>query len=219
MNPTAQDIKAMFNKISSEYDFLNNIISFFTHILVKKAALKTLNIKDGAKVLDLCSGSGDLGRIVKDTMPGAEVFGVDFSENMIQIAKKKNPDIKYLNADALQLPFEDNYFDYIVMGFGLRNIPDKNRALSEIYRTLKYDGKFLHLDFGKKTIFNKIYDVVVTFFASFFKDKEAYLYLIKSKNNFFSPEELIKIFKDAGFDCILKKELLFKIISFQIFIK
>jgi len=89
-----------------------------------------------------------------------------------------------VNTDTA-LEFEDNSFDYIVMGFGLRNIPNKNAALAEVYRVLKPCGKFLHLDFGQKTIFSKIFNKAVLFAASIFtKEKDAYTYLINSKNNF-----------------------------------
>ncbi len=212
-----EEILNMFDKIAAKYDFLNNIISFYTHIFVKKAAIKALNIKRGSKILDLCSGSGDLGRIIKDNVSNVTVFGADYSVKMLDIAKKKNPDIEYFNMNATALDFEDNFFDYIVMGFGLRNIPNKNAALAEVYRVLKPCGKFLHLDFGQKTIFSKIFDKMVIFAVNFFtNEKDAYTYLINSKNNFLEPEELVKIFEEQGFICEKIRYLLFGIISFQV---
>lgn len=216
----AQDIQKMFNEIAAGYDFLNNAISLFTHMSVKKAAIKALNIEPGAKVLDLCTGSGDLGRIIKAGTPEAVVFGADYSDKMLEIARKKSSKIEYFNMDATELGFEDNSFDYVVMGFGLRNIPNKNAAIKEIYRVLKPGGKFLQLDFGQKTVFSKIFDTVTLLAAQLFtKKKEAYVYLINSKNDFPSPEKLAKIVEEQGFQCIKIKYLLFKIISFQIFKK
>lgn len=212
-----KDIQNMFDKIAPGYDFLNNIISFYTHIFVKKAAIKALKIEKGARVLDLCCGSGDLGRLIKDSTSEVAVFGADYSTKMLDIAKKKNPDIEYFNMDATALGFGDNSFDYTVMGFGLRNIPNKDSAISEIYRVLKPGGKFLHLDFGQKTIFSKIFDNIVIFAAHLFtNEKEAYTYLINSKNNFPEPEKLVKTFEEQGFSCVKIKYLLFRIISFQI---
>lgn len=212
-----EEILNMFDKIAAKYDFLNNIISFYTHIFVKKAAIKALNIKRGSKILDLCSGSGDLGRIIKDNVSNVTVFGADYSVKMLDIAKKKNPDIEYFNMNATALEFEDNSFDYVVMGFGLRNIPNKNAALAEVCRVLKPCGKFLHLDFGQKTIFSKIFNKAVLFAASIFtKEKDAYTYLINSKNNFLEPEELVKTFEEQGFICEKIRYLLFGIISFQV---
>ena len=212
-----KEIQNMFDKIAPGYDFLNNIISFCTHIFIKKAAVKALRIEKSTKVLDLCSGSGDLGKMIKNTVPGVEIFGVDYSTEMLNIAKKKNPDIKYFNMNATALDFADSSFDYVVMGFGLRNIPNRNATIAEIYRILKPDGKFLHLDFGQKTIFSKIFDKIVIFAAGFLSgEKDAYTYLINSKNSFPNPEKLVEIFEEQGFSCEKIRYFLFKIISFQI---
>ena len=119
--------------------------------------------------------------------------------------------------DVTSLAFEKNSFDYIVMGFGLRNIPQKNKALEEIYRTLKTEGQFLHIDFGKHNIYSKIYDSIILFLVKFFtKNTKPYKYLILSKRNFLEPEELIELFKFNQFNYISHKNMLFEIISYQI---
>lgn len=142
--------KEMFNKIAAKYDFLNNIISFGLHKYIKMRAVKALEIQPDSKVLDLCCGSGDLGKMVKEIQPSCDVIGVDFSSKMIELARFKNQNITYWELDALNLPFEKNSFDYVLMGFGLRNINDKGKVLEEIHKILKSNGKFLQLDFGKK---------------------------------------------------------------------
>lgn len=211
------NIKNMFNKISKDYDFMNNIISFGMHKFIKKEAIKELNIQPNSKVLDLCCGSGDLGRIIKKIQPSCDVTGVDFSSKMIEIARLKNPNITYWEIDATDLPFEKNSFDYVVMGFGLRNIAAKNKAIEEIHRTLKTNGKLLHLDFGEQSYFSKIYDNLVLFLIKFFtKNTKPYKYLILSKNIFLTPKELIELFKFNNLECIKHKNLLFNLISFQI---
>jgi len=131
------EIRCMFNKISNDYDFLNNLISLFLHKFIKGQAIKSLNIKADAKVLDICTGSGDLAFIIKKNCTNCTIFAIDFSDEMLTIAKKKYPDIIFLKMDALKLDFDDESFDYIVMGFGFRNIIDKNLALAEIKRVLK----------------------------------------------------------------------------------
>ena len=213
----SNNIKSLFNKISQKYDFMNNIISFGMHKNVKLAAIKALKIEPNSKVLDLCCGSGDLGRIIKKIQPSCDVIGVDFSPKMLEIARLKNPNITYWEIDATDLPFEKNSFDYIVMGFGLRNIPEKNKALEQVHRILKTNGKFLHLDFGDKNIFSKIYDNIILFLARIFlKNMKEYKYLVLSKNNFLTPEELIELFKFNRLECIKCKKVCFNIISFQI---
>lgn len=216
-NKTNLEIRNMFDKISEKYDFMNRIISFGLNEYVKTQAIKALNIKPNSKVLDLCCGSGDLGKIIKKLQPSCDVIGVDFSQNMIELASKKNPNITYRQMDVTSLAFEKNSFDYIVMGFGLRNIPQKNKALEEIYRTLKTEGQFLHIDFGKHNIYSKIYDSIILFLVKFFtKNTKPYKYLILSKRNFLEPEELIDLFKFNRFSYISHKNILFETISYQI---
>lgn len=210
-------IKFMFDKLSSNYDNINNLLSCFTHKIVKKAAVKSLNISPGSKVLDLCCGTGDIGAIIKKFHPDCDVIGVDFSEQMLNIAQKNNKTITYRLADATSLPFEKNSFDYVVIGFGLRNIPQKNRAIEEIYRVLKTNGKFLHLDFGKHNIPARIYDNLMLFITKvFLKNTKPFKYLVISKRNFLEPEELIDLFKFNKFKYEIHKNLLFGIISYQI---
>ncbi len=212
----SETIKNMFDKISKNYDFTNNIISFFTHKKIKREAILNLNIKPYSKVLDLCTGTGDFAGIIKKINPNANVIGVDFSQNMINIAKSKHKNIEFYTQDAMNLNFEDNFFDYVVMGFGLRNTENYSKVLSEIYRILKKDGEFLHLDFNNGGIINKIYDSMVLLFSNFLKEKSAYKYLINSKKFFYSGLKLLNLFKSCGFKTVLKKSAAFNVISYQI---
>lgn len=207
----------MFDKIAPEYDFLNNIISFFMHKSVKRSAVKCLKIKPFSRILDLCTGSGDIARIVKDNCLDVEIIGADISFGMIETARRKNRDIVFLKENAEKMKFKSGIFDYVISSFGFRNIKNKNAAIKEIYRVLKPEGLFLHLDFGRKNFFDKIYNRAVLFFAFIFaKNKDAYKYLIDSKNSFFEPKELIEFFENAGFEKVCQKELCFGIIAFQI---
>ncbi|MBE7705304.1 MAG: ubiquinone/menaquinone biosynthesis methyltransferase [Cyanobacteria bacterium SIG29] len=211
------NIKNLFDNLANKYDFMNNIISLGTHKFIKRLAIKELNIKPNSKVLDLCCGTGDLGSIIKEIEPTCDVIGVDFSENMLEIARKRNPKNTYWNLDATNLPFEKNSFDYIVMGFGLRNIVQKNKSLEEIHRILKTNGEFLHIDFGKHNTISKLHDNLIIFLAKiFYKNTKPYKYLVLSKRNFLEPIELIELFKFNKFECKTHKELIFKTISFQI---
>lgn len=213
----ADKINFLFNEISKNYDFMNNIISLGTHKMVKALAIKSLKIKPKSKVLDLCCGTGDLGAIVKKLHPDCDVIGVDFSEKMLSIAEKNNKTITYRQADATNLPFEKNSFDYVVMGFALRNIPEKNKTIEEIYRVLKTNGEFLHLDFGEHNLASKIFDILVLSTAKLFlKNTKPYKYLILSKRNFLTPDELIELFKFNKFKYQTHKNPLFGVISYQI---
>ena len=193
-----ENIKKMFNEIAPKYDFMNNIISFGLHHIVKKIAVNKLTLKNDATALDLCCGTGDISKILANKKWIKKVTGIDFSTTMLEIAKKKNyhNKIEYINADCLKLPFEDNFFDIITIFFGLRNIPDKEKAIKEIYRVLKPDGEILHLDFQNGNRFlDFIFDFLAPAFAKILtKTPDAYKYLVKSKQNFLKPNELKNMF-------------------------
>lgn len=213
------DIEKMFDEISYDYDFLNNLISLFTHKIVKRLAVNSLFIPENSKVLDLCSGTGDMGALIMKREKTASVIGVDISEKMIEKAAFKNKNIKYIKKDASDLPFCDNEFDIIVCAFGFRNIENKKGAQLEINRVLKKEGLFLHLDFGRSYL-GWFYDRFVLFLAKIFSKKYyAYKYLIKSKNKFLSPDNPFETLCEKGFKVILKRNLLFGIISYQVFQK
>ncbi len=214
------EIKTMFNNLAKNYDFFNNIISFGFHKTVRRIAIKTLNIQNRAIVLDLCCGTGDFGEIAKQFQPNCEVIGVDFSEEMLKIAEKKNTNIKYFIQNATAMNFENNKFDYVIMGFGLRNIPDKEAAIKEIYRILKPNGKILQLDFGEKSFFNSAYNgIILNLINLFTKESKPFKYLIKSKDGFLPPKQLSVLFEKFGFKTEMIRYLLFGIISFQIYKK
>lgn len=217
LDKSPEKIYTMFSVISDRYDFFNNVMSFGIHILVKLLCIKLLSIKSHDKVLDLCAGTGDLARLIKKQQPKSIVTGVDFSEKMLEIAKNKGEDINYIQADATNLPFLDNEFDFVTMGFGLRNIQNAEKAVGEVYRVLKPNGKFLHLDFGNKNLFSRIFDKITLIITKIFsKNPSAYEYLIKSKQLFLTPEDLIKDFENKGFRLVKRKDFCFGIISCQI---
>ena len=211
------DIKNMFNQISSRYDLINDLISFFTHKIFKQTALKSLVLNENMKVLDLCCGSGDIARMIKKQAPSANVIGGDFSSSMLQIARLKSRDIEYIELDATKLPFENEKFDIVTIGFGLRNIQNQDKALDEIHRVLKLNGQFLHLDFEGKSKLSLVYDKFILFFLRFFtKNLDAYKYLMDSKNSFYSSEEIIQKFEEKKFKCVKYKKMFFKMVSYHL---
>ena len=136
-------IKIIFDKISPYYDRMNDIMSFGLHNFVKKKSIEALCIKSNSMLLDICCGTGDFTKIIGKT---AKVIGLDNSSEMIKLAKLKNSDQPFMLGDCTQLPFKNEEFDYVTAGFGLRNIEYRDKAIKEIFRVLKHNGKFLHLD-------------------------------------------------------------------------
>lgn len=207
MDKSPDKIKNMFDEIAQKYDFNNNLISFGTHKFIKKLCINSIDITPDTKALDLCTGTGDIANLLKQKTEN--VIGVDFSEKMLSIARKKYPKIKFIEADCTDLPFDDNSFDLITISFGLRNIQNYEKAIKEIKRVLKNNGLLLYIDFGK-TLFlsDKIYDSIILFLTkTFLKKSIAYEYLIKSKQTFFNSENLIAIFDKYDFK--LKKSFNF----------
>ena len=201
-----QKIQAMFNLISDRYDFINRVMSFGTQQYVKYMSIKNLRIKAHDKVIDLCCGT--------------DITGVDFSDKMLEIARSKSKNIEYLQVDVTNLPFADNTFDFAVMGFGLRNIQNAEKAVEEVYRILKPGGYYMHLDFGRKNLLSKIFDFIIPVLVRLFTDNYfAYSYLIKSKQLFPAPDDLIRDFGKKGFKLKKRKDFLFGVISMQIMIK
>lgn len=220
VDKSPETIQTMFNIISREYDYLNDIMSFGTHYYIKQKCIHNLDIKPHDNVIDLCCGTGDLSEIIKKQQPYANITGIDFSYNMLEIAKSKNPDITFLQGDVTNLPYQDNYFDFAIMGFGLRNIQNAEKAVEEVYRILKPGGTFVHLDFGQKNIISRIYDKITPFIIKNFTENTfPYNYLIESKKIFSTPQELIKDFESKGFKLKKREDYLFGVISSQIMTK
>ena len=216
MNKSPKNIQKIFNTIAKNYDKLNDIISFGMQKRIKQKCINFLNISENTKLLDLCTGTGDLISLAKVK----NSIGVDFSENMLTIAKNKHPEYEFIQADCTRLPFGDNSFDIITMGYGLRNIENRKQALKEIYRVLKPNGEFLQLDFGNKNFAGKFFEILVPNFAKMMNaDKDAYKYLVESKQNFPEPKELIKEIEKQGFKIKTYKFFIFNAISCQIFTK
>ena len=144
-----EQVHNVFQNISGKYDRLNNIISFEQHKTWRKRVMKEMNVKPGSKALDVCCGTADWSiSLSKAVGPNGEVTGVDFSENMLEVGKEKTKDmdnIKLVHGDAMNLPFEDNEFDYVTIGFGLRNVPDYLATLKELNRVLKPGGMVVFL--------------------------------------------------------------------------
>lgn len=218
-------IQKLFNSISKDYNKLNDIMSFGAHRLIKKNILKNANLLPAAKILDLCTGTGDIAGFLQKKYPDADITGVDFSEKMLQIARQRYPSIEFLTADCMQLPFEDERFALCIISFGLRNIEDMNQALKEIYRVLKKGGTFINLDLGKPNWFLNIFARPLFYLwvsllgRAFHGNSTPYEYLAASNEDFPSQFELAKIYKEIGFEDIKNTDYLFGQIASQKAIK
>lgn len=217
ISKTTANIQNLFNQIADRYDFMNSLISFGLHRAVKSDAISLLDIRPHIKILDACCGTGDIAELIKTKEHLTDITGIDFSENMLSIAKKRIKDVNFIKGDITATNFPSESFNIVAMSFGLRNIQNPEKALYEINRILKTGGEFLHLDFGNKNILSGIFDIEAPVFAKIFtKDTEPYKYLIKSKEMFPSPDELILDFEKCGFKFKNRKDFVFGSISAQV---
>lgn len=209
--PEPTEIQNIFNKIAPVYDEINNSLSLGIHRIWKLMTVKWSEPQPGDLGLDLCCGSGDLTFMLADQIINGQVYGVDFSRKLLDIAQQKssqrnhNSKLTWIEADVLNLPFEDNHFDCATMGYGLRNVTDILLCLQELYRVLKPKGKAAILDFHspyndmiknwQKWYLNSI--VVRKAMNLGFKDE--YAYINPSLERFPQGDEQIKLAQKAGF--------------------
>lgn len=203
----------VFHSVAEKYDVMNDLMSFGIHRIWKKITIEYSSVRKGQKVLDLAGGTGDLtakfSQLVGDN--GLVVLA-DINESMLKVGRDKLRDkglfknIEYVQANAEELPFADNYFDCITISFGLRNVTDKDKALRSMWRVLKPGGRLLILEFSKPQykILNKAYDLYsFTMLPLMGKivanDSDSYRYLAESIRMHPNQNTLKKMMEDAGF--------------------
>ncbi|MFJ7975291.1 demethylmenaquinone methyltransferase [Peribacillus sp. NPDC096379] len=205
-----QKVHHVFEKIYGNYDKMNSVISFKQHIKWRKVTMDHMNVQPGSKALDVCCGTADWTiAMAEKTGSEGEVTGLDFSKNMLKIGEEKVKNVKQitlLHGNAMELPFEDNTFDYVTIGFGLRNVPDYMQVLREMYRVLKPGGMAVCLEtshptmFGFKQGFNLYFRFIMPMFGKVFaKSFKEYSWLQDSARDFPGMKELERMFSQAGF--------------------
>lgn len=209
VTPEASEIRDLFNRIAPVYDQLNNGLSFGQHRVWKLMAVKWSQVQPGNIGLDLCCGSGDLAQLLARRVGNkGEVYGVDFSAALLEVASQRTPaqlPLHWVEADALNLPFQDNYFDCATMGYGLRNVTDIPRCLAELYRVLKPGAKAAILDFHRpqqplmRTLQQWYLQTIVVPSAKKLGLTEEYAYIAPSLERFPTGSEQVKLATTAGF--------------------
>lgn len=207
----AAAVRDMFTSIAPRYDLLNHVLSFNVDRLWWRRAARTFSsilARPDSQVLDLCCGTGDMALALRRRAnASASIFGADFSHAMLRLATRKSrgTTLRWIEADALRLPFPDGRFDLAASAFGFRNLADYDAGLSEILRVLKAGGECGILDFGEpKGLFGKFYRFyfrrvlpkVGTLISGV---KGPYLYLPASVERFPDPGAMLERMRAAGF--------------------
>lgn len=211
-----EHVHEVFETISEGYDKMNSVISFKMHVKWRGDTMKRMDVKPGSACLDVCCGTADWTiALAKATGEQGMVKGLDFSRNMLKVGEEKvkpYPQIELMHGNAMELPFEDNTFDYVTIGFGLRNVPDYMQVLREINRVLKPGGMAVCLETSQSEIpvyrqlFRFYFTYIMPLFGKLFaKSYKEYSWLQESANDFPGMKKLASMFGEAGFQKVTYK--------------
>jgi demethylmenaquinone methyltransferase/2-methoxy-6-polyprenyl-1,4-benzoquinol methylase len=195
-------VRAMFDRIAPVYDVMNHVMTAGLDRRWRAITAEAV-VRPGDRVLDACCGTGDLALSCVRAGAGS-VIGLDFSPRMIERARKKSDAVAWVEGDALSLPFEDGSFDAATVGFGVRNVADLPRGLSELARVLVSGGRLGILEITQPTgalapFYRLWFERIVPLLGKGLKGGSAYTYLPASVRRFPGKDELVSVIERAGF--------------------
>lgn len=207
-----QRVHEVFLGVANRYDLMNDVMSLGLHRLWKRMAITVLNVRKGQTILDLAGGTGDLTQLIIQKVGQGRVILSDINPAMLAQGREKLLDkglggrFEIMEANAESLPFADNTFDRLIIGFGLRNVTHQDRAIVEMLRVLKPQGKAVIMEFSKpaSTMLQKVYDAYSFHLLPklgewIANDKASYQYLVESIRMHPDQETLKQNMLDAGF--------------------
>ena len=197
-----EGVRTMFDRIAPVYDAMNRVMTIGLDRRWRRLTAEAA-VRPGDRVLDACCGTGDLALSCVKAGAG-EVVGLDFSEPMLERARRKSDAIEWLRGDLLALPFADASFDSATVGFGVRNVEDLEAGLRELRRVLRPGGRLGVLEITRprgplRPFFRLWFDVLVPLAGKVLPGGKAYAYLPASVRRFPGPEDLQAVLERAGF--------------------
>lgn len=208
----AETISAMFDSIAPNYDRLNHLLSFGIDRIWRRRLVGAVVSSGAESVLDLACGTGDVSLALR--RKGLEVTGADISENMLALARRKAPDIRFVYGDAASLPFDDGVFDAVTIAFGIRNFDKRDRCLREIFRVLKDNGTLAVVEFSIPR--NRIWRGIYTFYfknilpavgRAVSRQAYAYTYLPESSFDFPAHDRFCLEMEESGFKDVVPRSM------------
>jgi demethylmenaquinone methyltransferase / 2-methoxy-6-polyprenyl-1,4-benzoquinol methylase len=198
-------VRAMFDRIASFYDLMNSVMTAGLHHRWRARAADLAAVGPGGRALDVATGTGDLAvELARRVGPRGEVVGSDFSEEMLALARRKAPALRFEWGNALELPYGDGEFDATTVGFGARNFSDLDRGLGEMVRVVRSGGRVVVLEITTpqrpplSTFFRLWFDRIVPLLGRLTGESLAYSYLPSSVRRFPAPEGLAAAMAGAG---------------------
>jgi demethylmenaquinone methyltransferase / 2-methoxy-6-polyprenyl-1,4-benzoquinol methylase len=197
-------VRAMFDRIAPVYDPMNRVMTAGLDRRWRRLAAEAA-VRPGNRVLDACCGTGDLG--LACARAGGVVTGLDFSERMLERARRKAPGLEWVRGDVLALPFRDGTFDAATVGFGIRNVPELERGLAELRRVLHPGGRLAVLEITRTRgllapFFRIWFEGLIPLLGKVLPGGAAYTYLPASVRRFPGPEDLSRAIEGAGFTAV-----------------
>ncbi|WP_223881259.1 demethylmenaquinone methyltransferase [Nesterenkonia ebinurensis] len=206
------DVASMFDRVAERYDLTNDVISLGQDRCWRKKLTEALNVQPGEYVLDLAAGTGV--STVPFQQAGATAVACDFSLGMLQVGKRKHPELTFVAGDGMNLPFADDSFDAVTISFGLRNIEDTTVALGEMLRVTKPGGRLAVMEFSDPTnrAFNLIYNeylmrALPPVARAVSSNPEAYVYLAESIRAWPDQDHLAALIEQAGWSQVRYRNL------------
>lgn len=195
-------VRSMFDRIAPVYDAMNRVMTAGLDRSWRRLAAEAV-VLPGSRVLDACCGTGDLALAAE--REGGIVTGLDFSEPMLERARRKSGTVAWVQGDALALPFPDASFDAATVGFGIRNVADLDRCLAELHRVLRPGGRLAVLEITRprgvlRLFFSLWFERIVPLLGRLIPGGRAYTYLPASVRRFPDAEALAALLERAGFD-------------------
>ena len=207
-----KQVEKMFDNISAKYDFLNHFLSFGIDHIWRRKTIKLIAKKNPTFILDVATGTGDLAFAAEKKINVEKIIGLDISNGMLEVGREKikkkslQNKLEFIQGDSENLPFENDFFDAVMVSFGVRNFEDLIKGLKEIKRVLKPGGGIYILEFSKpkkfplKQLFSFYSKLILPSLGSLIsKDKSAYHYLPASVDAFPQGEDFIKKLQKVGF--------------------
>ncbi len=210
----AAKVQGLFARIAPRYDLINDLQSLGLHRYWKRRLIRLARVQAGVRALDLCCGTGDLALAL--ARRGAEVVGLDFSQPMLEVAQRRKPtppralrNLHFIRADAQRLPFPDNSFEIVTVGYGLRNLASWEAGLGEMQRVARPGGRLLALDFGKPAhaLWRSLYFGYLRLFVPwfgrlFFGNASAYAYILQSLEHYPGQQGVATKMRELGLDTV-----------------